>query len=79
MGVYSTVTYVNRGSTLALRRSTLDFCLSGQRSNMGSTGPFMNMHSPFMIAEVRGDVSIDTLGHPTAASAVRIVGCGFEV
>ena len=28
----SAVTYVNRGSTFALRRSTLDFCLGGQRS-----------------------------------------------
>ena len=28
----STVSQVNRGSTLALRRSTLDFCLGGQRS-----------------------------------------------
>jgi len=27
----STVTQVNRGSTFALRRSTLDVCLSGQR------------------------------------------------
>jgi len=27
-----TVTQVNRGSTFALRRSTLDFCLGGQRS-----------------------------------------------
>jgi len=30
--VDSTVTYVNRGSTFALRRSTLDVCLGGQRS-----------------------------------------------
>jgi len=28
----STVTQVHRGSTFALRRSTLDFCLAGQRS-----------------------------------------------
>ena len=28
----STVTYVNRYSTFALRRSSLDFCLGGQRS-----------------------------------------------
>ena len=27
----STVTYVDRASTFALRRSTLDFCLGGQR------------------------------------------------
>ena len=29
---FSTVTSVSRGSTFALRRSTLDFCLGGQRS-----------------------------------------------
>ena len=29
---FSTVTEVKRGSTFALRRSTLDFCLGGQRS-----------------------------------------------
>ena len=29
---YSTVTQVNRGSTVGLRRSTLDFSLCGQRS-----------------------------------------------
>jgi len=28
----STVTRVNRGSTLALRRATLDVCLGGQQS-----------------------------------------------
>ena len=31
----STVTQVDRGSTFALRRSTLDFCLGGQRSCQG--------------------------------------------
>ena len=30
---YSTVTYGNGGSTFALRRSTLDFGLGGQRSS----------------------------------------------
>ena len=33
----STVAEVNRGSTFALRRSTLDFCLGGQRSCKGNT------------------------------------------
>ena len=37
----STVTYAKRGSTFALRRSTLDFCLGGQlsfiKSNIGTT------------------------------------------
>ena len=31
-GQFPTLTQVNRGSTFALRRSTLDFCLGGQRS-----------------------------------------------
>jgi hypothetical protein len=32
VGVLSTVTWVNRGSTFSFRRSTLDLCLGGQRS-----------------------------------------------
>jgi len=35
----STVTEVNRGSIFALRRSTLDFCLGGQRRSKGNLKP----------------------------------------
>ena len=36
LALMSTVTQVNRGSIFALRRSTLDCCLNGQRSSTGN-------------------------------------------
>ena len=45
---FSTVTQVNRSSTFVLGRSTLDFCLGGQRFSKGTAknGPMRRLPAP---------------------------------